>query len=217
MRTAIATAVRTALVLGVLVSLTGLHRRKRPRGGGGGDSPRRSHGDGPAAKKRRVYTPPKGKVGAEMRSRTAQAKKARPANATKGPDGHYRTPDGKYAGSDGRQQDGAGAERRVIDRIKDRYEDHAYRGPAAATTKPLTGEIKSGPNKGPFDIPAGTPRYYDGFVKRNGKWYGVETKSGSAKRTPQQRAIDEWLNQPGNTMTTSDGKVLHGVITFEGE
>ena len=54
-------------------------------------------------------------------------------------------------------------------------------------------------------------RKYDGTVEINGQWYGIEVKGGTAKKNPQQRQFDDWLNTPGNTVTTSDGRTLVGV------
>ncbi|MET0493764.1 MAG: SpvB/TcaC N-terminal domain-containing protein [Actinoplanes sp.] len=55
-------------------------------------------------------------------------------------------------------------------------------------------------------------RKYDGTVQIDGQWYGIETKGGSAKRSPSQREFDDWLNKPGNTVTTKDGRTLVGVF-----
>ncbi|MFE1250955.1 hypothetical protein, partial [Streptomyces sp. NPDC058766] len=55
-------------------------------------------------------------------------------------------------------------------------------------------------------------RKFDGLVNINGHWYGIETKGGSAKRNPDQKKFDDWLNLPGNTVTTKDGLVLEGVF-----
>ncbi|MEV6631570.1 polymorphic toxin-type HINT domain-containing protein [Actinoplanes sp. NPDC051470] len=55
-------------------------------------------------------------------------------------------------------------------------------------------------------------RKYDGTVQIDGQWYGIETKGGSAKRSPSQRAFDSWLNTPGNTVATKDGRTLVGVF-----
>ncbi|MET7426003.1 polymorphic toxin-type HINT domain-containing protein [Dactylosporangium sp. NPDC005555] len=55
-------------------------------------------------------------------------------------------------------------------------------------------------------------RKYDGLVKVNGKWYGIETKGRNAKRDPHQRAFDAQLNKDGWTVTTKAGQVLHGVF-----
>lgn len=55
-------------------------------------------------------------------------------------------------------------------------------------------------------------RKYDGTVEIDGLWYGIETKGGSASRSPQQAAFDAWLNTPGNTVMTPDGRTLVGVF-----
>lgn len=200
-----------AALIPILITLLGLHARKR----GPDVDTTTTDTDSPEVKRRRTGLPGRSHSGDAAKTKELAAA-ARPKNAKQYPGGHYRTPDGKYAGSDGRQQDGSKYEDQVIDHNKHKYEDHAYKGPASKTTEDITATVHSGPRKGEIVIPAGTPRYYDGFLMRNGKWYGVETKSGSASKTPEQRAIDAWLNQPGNTLTTTDGKVLHGVITFTG-
>ena len=58
-------------------------------------------------------------------------------------------------------------------------------------------------------------RIYDGTVQIDGKWYGVETKGGTASKDAHQRAFDAWLNAPGNTVRTRDGRTLEGVIDVE--
>ncbi|MDX3747108.1 hypothetical protein PV734_10955, partial [Streptomyces sp. AK08-02] len=55
-------------------------------------------------------------------------------------------------------------------------------------------------------------RKYDGLVGFNGHWYGIETKGASARRNPDQKKFDDWLNLPGNTVTTKDGIKLEGVF-----
>ncbi|ULR56084.1 DUF6531 domain-containing protein [Streptomyces deccanensis] len=55
-------------------------------------------------------------------------------------------------------------------------------------------------------------RKFDGLINISGHWYGIETKGGSAKRNPDQKKFDDWLNLPGNTVTTKDGLVLEGVF-----
>ena len=55
-------------------------------------------------------------------------------------------------------------------------------------------------------------RRYDGTVEIDGKWYGIETKGGTAKRSPSQREFDNWLNAPGNSVKTKDGRTLVGVF-----
>ncbi|MET8374148.1 RHS repeat domain-containing protein [Streptomyces microflavus] len=61
-------------------------------------------------------------------------------------------------------------------------------------------------------VPGFKDRKYDGLVKVNGLWYGIETKGGTAKRSPDQKRFDDWLNQPGNTVTTGDGIKITGVF-----
>jgi RHS repeat-associated protein len=64
----------------------------------------------------------------------------------------------------------------------------------------------------PVQAPGFKVRKYDGLIKINGRWYGIETKGGNGKRNPDQKKFDDWLNQPGNTVTTKDGKTLVGVF-----
>jgi hypothetical protein len=55
-------------------------------------------------------------------------------------------------------------------------------------------------------------RIYDGAVKVDGRWFGVETKGGKSPLTPQQKTFDDWLNTPGNSVTTLDGVKLEGTF-----
>jgi hypothetical protein len=64
----------------------------------------------------------------------------------------------------------------------------------------------------PVSAPGFPVRKYDGTVEIEGQWYGIETKGGTGKRNPQQAAFDDWLNTPGNTVTTPDGRTLVGVF-----
>ncbi|MFJ7166539.1 ricin-type beta-trefoil lectin domain protein [Streptomyces globosus] len=66
-------------------------------------------------------------------------------------------------------------------------------------------------NETAVSAPGMRVRKYDGTVEINGQWYGIEVKGGTAKKNPQQREFDDWLNTPGNTVTTSDGRTLVGV------
>lgn len=60
---------------------------------------------------------------------------------------------------------------------------------------------------------AGFPvRKYDGLINLDGHWYGIETKGDTARRSAAQKKFDDWLNLPGNTVTTKDGLVLEGVF-----
>ncbi|MFF7473474.1 DUF6531 domain-containing protein [Streptomyces sp. NPDC008092] len=61
-------------------------------------------------------------------------------------------------------------------------------------------------------VPGFKVRKFDGLVKINGQWYGIETKGATAKRNPDQKKFDDWLNTPGNTVTTKDGIKLVGVF-----
>ena len=134
-----------------------------------------------------------------------------PGGSRRHPDGAYRTADGKYAGIHGPSRSGADAEAEAHNRFRRRNYEVDERQQYTATTETITGTILSGPRQGPLTLPAGAVRKYDGAVKIRGKWYGIETKGGSASKTPEQRAIDEWLKRPGNSLTTADGKVLEGV------
>ncbi|BCY11084.1 LamG-like jellyroll fold domain-containing protein [Actinoplanes sp. L3-i22] len=55
-------------------------------------------------------------------------------------------------------------------------------------------------------------RKYDGLVEIEGQWLGIETKGATGKRNPHQQAFDDWLNEPGNTVTTKDGKTIVGTF-----
>ncbi|MFE3830659.1 polymorphic toxin-type HINT domain-containing protein [Streptomyces sp. NPDC059092] len=66
-------------------------------------------------------------------------------------------------------------------------------------------------NETAVSAPGMRVRKYDGTVEINGQWYGIEVKGGTAKKNPQQRDFDDWLNSPGNTVTTGDGRTLVGV------
>lgn len=201
------------LALAVLLGLSGLHI-KRPKAPHVPHVPRRKGGSGvdPPSRRRTTGTPVHPPIAHAQKA--ARTKAIRDGRVKVHTDGSLRTKDGKYAGLDGKSRSGEAAENRVLRRLGRKFET-APKGPGAGVPDGIKGEVLSGPNKGKFDVPPGTQRFYDGFVQQNGKWYGVETKSGSAKRTPQQRAIDDWLNKPGNKLTTSDGREIHGVITFE--
>jgi hypothetical protein len=145
----------------------------------------------------------------------------RPGKGTKRhADGSIRTSDGKYAGSDGTNRSGAQAEADAIKKLEDDGFEVDPKQQYTRTPEDITGtwgrsftrkdgtQVTKGDE---FTVPAGTIRRYDGAVNINGEWKGVETKSGGATRTPEQRAIDTWLRQSGNSLTTSDGRVLTGV------
>ncbi|MFB9832673.1 hypothetical protein [Actinoallomurus acaciae] len=55
-------------------------------------------------------------------------------------------------------------------------------------------------------------RVYDGAVRIDGKWYGIETKARTATRNPDQTKFDNWLRMPGNSVETPDGILLEGVF-----
>jgi RHS repeat-associated protein len=105
-----------------------------------------------------------------------------------------RTADGKYAPRDGQPgRDGAPDEAAAWDQLT------------------VDGAIVSRVET-PVSVPGLGGRKYDGTVQIYGQWYGIEVKGGTAKRSPSQRAIDGWLNTPGNTVRTSDGRTLVGVF-----
>lgn len=209
MRRLFATAFQRAIGLGAFLVLAGLHAKPGKKNTGG-VTKHRSGTKTPLTDSQ--------KEGLEKAIAEGRVKQY--------PGGHYReVATGHYAGSDGTTQDGSAAEDRMIQQYKDWGYETADKGPGAKTGKDITGTwgttftAKDGTrhNKGDeFIVPKDTQRYYDGFVEQDGKWYGLETKSHSASKTPQQRAIDTWLNQEGNTMTTSDGKTIHGVLTHTG-
>jgi hypothetical protein len=134
-----------------------------------------------------------------------------PAAARPYPDGSFRTKDGKYSSSDGTSRSGAEAEAEAHRRFRARGLEVDAGQQHVTTPVEIRARINSGPRKGVLTLPAGRARRYDGAVKINGEWYGIETKGGTATKTPEQRAIDDWLSKPGNTLTTQDGKRLVGV------
>ncbi|MFC8192365.1 hypothetical protein ACFUMH_11980 [Cellulomonas sp. NPDC057328] len=105
-----------------------------------------------------------------------------------------RTPDGKYAQRDGqRGRDGAADEQAAWEQLE------------------LDGaDVRRGETH--VSIPGIGARKYDGTVQIDGQWYGVEVKGGKAKRSAEQREADAWLNTPGNTVQTKDGRTLVGVF-----
>jgi hypothetical protein len=127
-----------------------------------------------------------------------------PAAARPYPDGSFRTKDGKYSSSDGTSRSGAEAEAEAHRRFRARGLEVDAGQQHVTTPVEIRARINSGPRKGVLTLPAGRARRYD-------EWYGIETKGGTATKTPEQRAIDDWLSKPGNTLTTQDGKRLVGV------
>ncbi|UUU37016.1 RHS repeat-associated core domain-containing protein [Streptomyces sp. CA-210063] len=105
-----------------------------------------------------------------------------------------RTSDGKYSKRDGEPgRDGAADEANAWEQLE---------VDGAVVMRKET----------PVSAPGFRPRKYDGTVEVNGQWYGIEVKGGTARKNPQQRKFDDWLNKPGNTVTTSDGRTLVGVF-----
>ncbi|WP_371778487.1 polymorphic toxin-type HINT domain-containing protein [Streptosporangium subroseum] len=109
------------------------------------------------------------------------------------PGGAPRSSDGKFSKRNGEPgRDGAADEKNAWDNLE--TDGAVVRRNETAVSAP------------------GLPvRKYDGTVQIDGKWYGIEVKGGTAKKTPQQREFDNWLNKPGNTVTTADGRTLVGV------
>jgi hypothetical protein len=98
-----------------------------------------------------------------------------------------RTADGKWAHSDGTPgRNGAPDERTTLDQLETDGFD-VIRGTVTV------------------EIPGVGERMYDGAVKIDGKWYGIETKGGDSPWTPRQRAADDWLDTPGNSAVTVGG------------
>jgi hypothetical protein len=94
---------------------------------------------------------------------------------------------GKFKKRDGESgRDGAKDERTVLDQLE------------LDGAQVVRGEVH-------VKVDGFRPRKYDGAVKIDGKWFGVETKGGASPLTAPQRKFDEWLNTPGN-MATSSGK-----------
>lgn len=137
-----------------------------------------------------------------------------PGGSRRHPDGAYRSPSGKYAGRYGTSRSGAEAEAKILATLKSRGNEVDERQQYTTTPVAIKGRIQSGPRKGELVIPPGTVRRYDGAVKRGAQWFGIEVKGGTATKTPEQRAIDDWLKKPGNTLTTPDGKILVGVREY---
>lgn len=108
--------------------------------------------------------------------------------------GAPRTPDGKYAQRNGEPgRDGAAEEAAAWDQLE------------------LDGAVV-GRGETPVTIDGIGVRKYDGTVQLDGEWYGIEVKGRTGKRNPHQRKADEWLNTPGNTVRTADGRTLVGVF-----
>ncbi|MER7283751.1 RHS repeat-associated core domain-containing protein [Dactylosporangium sp. NPDC000244] len=68
------------------------------------------------------------------------------------------------------------------------------------------------------DVPIGengelVEREYDGAVKLDGTWYGVETKGGAFRLRGNQPQADAWLNTPGNSAVSRGN---NGGLTIEG-
>jgi hypothetical protein len=108
--------------------------------------------------------------------------------------GAPRSADGKFANRNGEPgRDGAADEVTAWEHLE------------------LDGAIVSRGETG-VSVPGVGVRKYDGTVQIDGQWYGIETKGGSAKRSPSQRTFDNWLNTPGNSVGTKDGRTLVGVF-----
>ncbi|MCD9875371.1 RHS repeat-associated core domain-containing protein [Streptomyces sp. NR30] len=105
-----------------------------------------------------------------------------------------RTADGKFAKRNGEPgTDGSLDERTVMDQLE-------------LDGAPIVrGQVYA-------RVPGFPLRKYDGAVQIDGHWLGVEVKGGSSPLTPPQREFDNWLNTPGNTVTTSGGLTLEGTF-----
>jgi hypothetical protein len=105
-----------------------------------------------------------------------------------------RRPDGKFAKRNGEKgADGALDERTVMDQLE------------LDGAPIIRGQV--------YARAQGLPlRKYDGAVMVDGRWLGVETKGGKSPLTPPQKKFDEWLNKPGNSVTTKDGVTLEGTF-----
>jgi hypothetical protein len=105
-----------------------------------------------------------------------------------------RTPDGKCAKRNGGPgRDGAGDEKTTWERLE------------LDGANVVRGET-------PVSAPGFKVRKYDGTVEIDSEWYGIEPKDGTGKRRPDQKACGKWLNTPGNTVQTKDGRRLIGVF-----
>ena len=101
------------------------------------------------------------------------------------PDGSIRDAAGHFASSNGARV-GAAAEKKVMD-------DLAAAGHKVIRSQVATRGVVNGKNQ---------LRYYDCAIDLgNGEIIGIEVKSGTATRTPAQRAFDDWV-QAGNKPTT---------------
>ncbi|MFF7646727.1 RHS repeat-associated core domain-containing protein [Streptomyces canus] len=105
-----------------------------------------------------------------------------------------RTADGKFAKRNGEKgTDGSLDERTVMDQLE-------------LDGAPIVrGQVYA-------RVPGFPLRKYDGAVQIGGRWLGVEVKGGSSPLTPPQRTFDDWLNKPGNTVTTTGGLTLEGTF-----
>lgn len=112
-----------------------------------------------------------------------------------------RTPDGKYARSDGTtSSSGSNAERTVWDQIEQSQGWTVIRGRVYTADK------------------EGNIRVYDGVARSpDGKNYGIETKGGTARRTPEQREFDNNVKS-GESNPVGVGKhkglKIDGVMDF---
>ncbi|WP_282204000.1 polymorphic toxin-type HINT domain-containing protein [Kitasatospora fiedleri] len=105
-----------------------------------------------------------------------------------------RTPDGKFSKRNGEPgTDGSLDERTVLDQLE------------LDGAPVIRGQVYA-------RVPGFPLRKYDGAVQIDGRWLGVETKGGTSPLTPPQRVFDNWLNTPGNSVTTSGGITLEGTF-----
>ncbi|WP_373432428.1 RHS repeat-associated core domain-containing protein [Streptomyces canus] len=133
--------------------------------------------------------------GGGLSPRTPDGKFANGEPGTGSPAGKApRTPDGKFAKRNGeRGTDGSLDERTVMDQLE------------LDGAPIIRGQVYA-------RVPGFPLRKYDGAVQIGGRWLGVEVKGGSSPLTPPQRAFDQWLNKPGNTVTITGGPTLEGTF-----
>ena len=110
------------------------------------------------------------------------------------PDGSYRTPDGKFASRAGQRPPGSGA--------ADEFANHLSRNGMDVVGREVG-------VRGPLG-----KRTYDVVVRRNGKLWGVEVKSGGARPTRYQEFTDMWVDRNGAYgIGKIAGERVHGTVT----
>jgi|SRR5215475_12289537 len=95
----------------------------------------------------------------------------------------------KFASPEGGGRPGASAETAVWDAVEAKNGWSVVRGQVAVRD------------------PAGQLRYYDGAaISPRGRVIGLETKSNTAGRSPEQRTFDTWLNSKPSNVARGVGK-----------